>query len=280
AVNTALVAVVGANNLRAVVRLAHTQRHLAAVGAMGANRRHVVHFPGTRLIAIAAAGERAHGAHVDAHAALLAVQMVAAVGRDDRADAAILDAQRPHIHAFAAHADAAIAEDAAGAVEVDRGRPLLLFAVVLGLDVEAFAGAVLEGHVLQFALAARIANGAVEGMIAEQQLDGRFARLGNLFRLGDEHLALGYRGGAGGLQLGHFFLAHDAHAARGLQAEPGVVAESRNLNARLAARLDEQRSRGSCQLLSIDCEGYVCHVPRLLSTDSPKNAVILSEVRA
>ena len=226
---------------------------------MRANRRHVVHLPGPRLVAITAAGKRAHGAHVDAHAALLAIEMVAAVGRNDRGDAAILHAQRPHIHAFAAHADAAIAEDAAGAVEVDRGRPLLLFAVVLGLDVEAFAGAVLEGHVLQFALAARIANGAVERMIAEQQLDGRFARLGNLFRLGDEHLALGHGGGASGLQLRHFFLAHDAHAARGLQAEPRVVAESWNLDAHLAARLDEQRSRGSCQLLSIDCEGYVWH---------------------
>ncbi len=139
------------------------------------------------------------------------------VGRDDGADAAVLHAERPDIHAFAAHAHAAIAEDAAGAVEEDGRRPLLLFAVLLGLGVEALAGAVLEGHVLQFALAAGIADRAVEGMIAEQQLDGGFAGLGDFRRFGDEDLALGDRGGAGGLQLGNFLLAHHAHAAGGLE---------------------------------------------------------------
>ena len=73
-------------------------------------------------------------------------------------------------------------------------------------------------------------------------------------------LALGDRGRAGGLQLAHLLLAHHAHAARRLQAEPRVVAEGRNLDARLAAGLNQQRPRGSGQRLSIDCEGYVCHL--------------------
>ena len=259
AVDAALVAVVGADNLRAVVGLAHAQRHLAAVGAMRANGGDVVHLPGPRLVAIAAAGQRAHRANVDAHAALLAVELVAAVGRDDRADAAVLHAQRPHVHAFAAHAHAAVAEDAARTVIVDGRGPLLLFAMLLGFGVEALARAVLEGHVLQFALAAGIADRAVKRVVAEQQLNGGLARLGNFSRLGDEDLALGYGGGAGGLQLAHFFLAHHAHAAGGLEAEAGVVTESRNLDARLAAGVNQQRPRGSRQLLSIDCEGYVCH---------------------
>ena len=93
--------------------------------------------------------------------------------------------------------------------------------MLLGLGVEAFARAVLEGHVLQLALAAGIADRAVERMIAEQQLNGGLARLRNFRRLGDEDLALGDGRGAGGLQLGHFFLAHHAHAAGCLQAEPG-----------------------------------------------------------
>jgi hypothetical protein len=79
-------------------------------------------------------------------------------------------------------------------------------------------------------------------------------------RLGDEDLALGHGGGAGGLQLGHFFLAHDAHAAGGLQAQAGVITEGRNLDARLAAGVNQQRPRGSGELLSIDDEGYVWHV--------------------
>ena len=259
AVDAALVAIVGANNLGAVVGLAHAESDLAAVGAMGADGGDVVHLPGPRFVAIAAAGERAHGAHVDAHAALFAVELVAVVGDDDGVGAAVVDAQRPHVHAFAAHADAAVAEDAARAVVEDGGRPLLLVAMMLGLGVEAFAGAVLEGHVLQLALAARVADGAVERVVAEEQFDGGLARLRDLGRLGDEDLAFGDRGGAGGLQLGNFFLAHDAHAAGGLEREAGIVAEGRNLDAGLAAGVNEQRSRGSGELLSVDSEGYVGH---------------------
>jgi hypothetical protein len=66
-------------------------------------------------------------------------------------------------------------------------------------------------------------------------------------------------GGAGGLQLGHFFLAHDAHAAGGLQREAGVVAEGGNLDARALAGLDEQRARGCGELLAVYGEGYVSH---------------------
>ncbi len=123
----------------------------------------------------------------------------------------------------------------------------------------AFAGAVLEGHVLQFALAAGIADGAVERMVAEEQFDGGLARLRDLRRFGDEDLAFGDGGGAGGLQLGNFFLAHDAHAAGGLQREAGIVAEGRDLDAGLAAGVNEQRARGSGELFSVDCEGYVGH---------------------
>jgi hypothetical protein len=56
-------------------------------------------------------------------------------------------------------------------------------------------------------------------------------------------LAFGDRGGAGGLELGHFFLADDAHAAGGLQAEAGIVAEGGDLDAGFAAGIDEQ---GAC----------------------------------
>ena len=227
---------------------------------MRADSGDMIHLPGPRFVAIAAAGERAHGANVDAHAALFAVELVVPyIGDDHRVCAAVLHAERPHIHAFAAHADAAVAEDAARAVVKDGRRPLLLVAMVLGLGVEAFARAILEGHVLQFALAAGIADGAVERVVAEEQLDRGLARLRDFGRLGDEDLAFGDGGGAGGLQLGNFFLAHDAHAAGGLQREAGIVAESRNLDAGLAARVNEQRSRGRGELFSVDCEGYVGH---------------------
>ena len=136
AVDAALVAVVAAQNLRAVIDAAHAQGGLASVAAVGADGGDVVHLPGAGFVTIGARGERADRADVDAHAALFAVQMIALVGGDDAGDAAVLHPQRPDVHAFAAHAHAAIAEDAARPVEEDHRGPLLFFAVLLGLDVE------------------------------------------------------------------------------------------------------------------------------------------------
>ena len=82
AVDAALVAIVGANDFRAVVGLAHAERDLAAVGAVCADGGDVIHLPGAGFVAIAAAGERAHGANVDAHAALFAVELLPAVVRE------------------------------------------------------------------------------------------------------------------------------------------------------------------------------------------------------
>ena len=203
--------------------------------------------------------KRADGAGVDAHAALLAVDVGEVVGRqlrgdvggDDGGAAAVLDAEREDVHAFAAHAHAAVAEDAARAVEVDDGGPLLLFAVVLGLGVEAVGCAVLEGHVLQLALAAGVADGAVERVVAEQQLQRGLAGLRDLRGLGLDDHAFGDRRGAGGLELRHLLDADDAHAAGGLEREAGVVAEGGDLDAGGLAGIDEQRARGGGELFAV-----------------------------
>ncbi len=182
--------------------------------------------------------------------------------------AAVLNAQRPDIHAFAANADAAVAQNAARAVEVHHRRPLLLVAMVLHVHELRFGGAVLEGHVLQFALAAGIAHRAVERMVGEQQLEHRLARLLDLVALGGDHHALGDRRGARGLQLGHLLDFHQAHAAGALQREAGVIAERRHLDARALAGLNEQRPRGNGELLAVDSEGYVSHKNQLLATST------------
>ena len=175
------------------------------------------------------------------------------------ARAAVLDAQRPHVHAFAANAHAAVAEDAARAIEVDDRRPLLLFAMVLDVDELRFGGAVLEGHVLQFALAAGVADRAIQRMIAEQQFQHRLARLPDFVGLGGDDHALGDRRGARGLQLRHLLDFHQAHAAGALQGQTGVVAERRHLDARALAGFDQQRARGRGELLAVDRNVYVCH---------------------
>src|SRR6185312_9769829 len=160
AVDAGLIAVVAANDFRTFRDGADAERRLAAVAAVGAYGGDVVHLPRACLVAIGAGGQRADRAGIDAHAALFAVEvgdvfgreLCGHVGRDHRAAAAVLDAEREDVHTLAAHAYAAVAEDAARAVEVDDRRPLLFLAVVLGLGVEALGRAVLEGHVLQLAL--------------------------------------------------------------------------------------------------------------------------------
>src|SRR3981081_2453650 len=105
AIDPALVAVVTADDLRAGVAAAHAERRLASVPAVGADRAHMFHLPRTRLVAIGARSKRADRADVDAHPALFAVEMIFLIRRDDRTHAAILDAERPHVHAFSADAN-------------------------------------------------------------------------------------------------------------------------------------------------------------------------------
>src|SRR5512140_3100288 len=104
----------------------YTQRRLAFVAAVRADRADVVYLLRPRLVAIGAAGQCADGADVDAHAALFALQVVFFIGCDDAGDATILHPERPHVHALAAHAHAAVAQNATRAVEVHHRRPLLL----------------------------------------------------------------------------------------------------------------------------------------------------------
>src|ERR1051326_6498674 len=250
AVDSALVAIVAAHNLHAGISAAHAQRSLAAIAAVRACRGHVVHLPRTRLIAIRARRQRAHRAYVNAHAALFAFEVIIAVGRNGRSRAAVLYAQRPHVHAFAADAHAAIAQNAAWTVEIDYRQPLLLVAVLLELHVLRFRGAVAERHVLQFALAARVTYRAIQRMVAQQDLHHALARLLYFVAVGTNHHSIGDGNGARGLQLGHLLNAHQAHPARALQRKVRVIAERGNFDARALAGFDQQGARRRGDLLA------------------------------
>ena len=66
------------------------------------------------------------------------------------------------------------------------------------------------------------------------------------------------------MQLGHLLHFHQAHAAGGLQREPFVVAEGRNLDADLLGGVDDQRSGGRLDLAAVDRElDRVSHVSPL-----------------
>src|SRR5579864_929216 len=105
-VDSGMVAIVGAKDLV----VANREGGLAAIRAMRARRAEILHLPGARLIAICAAGERADGADVNAHAALFARKLARFVGNDDRSDAARADAESLYVHALIANANAAEAQ--------------------------------------------------------------------------------------------------------------------------------------------------------------------------
>ncbi len=250
AVDAGAVAIVAANDLV----VARADRSLAAVGAVGADGADVLHFPGARLIPISTAGERSDRADVDAHAAFVALEMIADVGRDLGDGATVDDAERADAHAFVADAHAAEAEDATRAIVEDDGRPLFFVDVQLVFGEAAFAGSVAKDHVLQFALAAFVADGAIERMVGEEEFERGLAGGCYLRGFGADDHAFGNRKRAGGHQLRHLLDFDQAHAAGGLQGEAFVIAEGGDFDAVLLGGVDHERAWGGFDCLAVDGE--------------------------
>ena len=91
---------------------------------------------------------------------------------------------------------------------------------------------VANRQILQLALAALVANRAIEGVVDKQKLHHRLLRLDSFIALGANHHALGHRRGAGGHGLGGFFNIHQTHTAIGRNAELLVVTKMRDVRAR------------------------------------------------
>src|SRR5947208_3817245 len=195
AVHAGVVAIVGADDLV----IADGERRLASVAAVVADSARVGKLPGPRLVAVSAAGKRAHRANVDAHAALFALKFLAPVGDDFAVRGARPDAVGVHVHALVADADAAVAKNAARPVVVDEVRELLLLVVQLALHEARLRSAIAEDHVLELAFAAFVADGTVERVVGEQELEHRLAGVRDLVVLGVDHHPIGYYGRASGL---------------------------------------------------------------------------------
>src|ERR1051326_4101440 len=224
---------------------------------MRADGANVLHFPWAGLVAVSAGGQRADWTDVDAHAAFFTVQMVAFIGSDHGTGAAELYAERRYIHAFTADAHAAVTKNAARTIKEDHGRPLLLFFMKLAFHIARFRRTIFKSHVLQFAFAAGIADRAIQRMVAEKQFDHRLARLANFVGVRGHNHAVSNRHRAGGLELRHFFNAHQAHAAGGLKRKSRVVTERRDFNTHGLASLNQECARRRTDLLAVNSDGYV-----------------------
>ena len=170
---------------------------------------------------------------------------------------------------LAGEAGAAGAEHAALPVQQHRLGDLdRLLVAALGLDEARLPRPVGQGLVLERALAALVAHGAVERVVDQQQLEvALLAGPGHLGgELGLDHHAVGHRGGAGGQRLALAGHLDQALAAGAQGGEQPVVAEAGDDRAQLLGGADHQRARGDLELGVVDGD---LHGGRLVGHGAP-----------
>ncbi len=178
------------------------------------------------------------------------------VGGDERVGAALGEHELVVLGDLLREAHAAVAEDAALAVDRDHRRELeRLDEVALGLDETGAPEPPAEGDVLQRALAALVAHGAIERMVDEQELDDRVLRMAHAvgLRVHDHPVLDGRR--TRGLELRHALDLDQAHAAGAHRlAQLGLVAEVGDLDVPEPGRVDQHRPFDRAHLAAVDRE--------------------------
>ena len=222
--------------------------------------------------------EEVQGGRVES-ADLLAHEVV--VLRGSRATASALQVHEHVARDFLTEAHAALAQDAALAIEQDLGgQAQRLLERALGVREAGLAAALRERLILQGALAALVADRAVQRVVDEQELHdaalGAVDHLGGVLRL-DDHargdglrtrgLGLGHEAQLARVAVGHADL-DQALAARGHGGQQRVVAETRDPDAGLLGRADHERALGDRNLNVVD--GDVDHFGRVAHRPPPR----------
>ena len=226
----------------------------AAVLAHGVRRREVER---PRDETVRLGGERSDRADLHRVAGERRTEVLARCDRHAFGRASSEQLDEPVAADLVAETRAARAQHTAFAVELDerRERDRLLVRPPR-LRVPALAGAERHRLVLQRALAAPVADRAVERVVQEQELEVR--------HLGTVRLVRGVLGpnGHAGRDLGRarreeLALAFDLHVAlpaRADRIEEGVVAEPRDLDPEVLGGPDDQRPLRDADLLAVDGE--------------------------
>ena len=207
----------------------------AALGAQAALARQLVEVPDPRGVQEVAVLEGAHGADFHGVERERVVDRLAREYVDHGVVAAVDEAEFTGPADFIGHADAARALDAAGAPDGDLVAEQFDVRGVL-LEVELAGGvAVVEGVVLQAALAGLVALGAVERVVDQLEVHDAGAHLLDVRRLGEDLQAVLHDVGAGGghhlhghelvAALDHLARLDEAHAAVAADGQARVVAE-------------------------------------------------------
>ncbi|MCW0449263.1 hypothetical protein NB706_002097 [Xanthomonas sacchari] len=236
---------------------AHVQEQVGAHRVVVAQRLARHQFPGPRAELEHLVGQRADRAHVDHVAGQLGGQRLAVVGTDLQVLAAVHAAQLVGAGDVRGEAHAARALDAAGHLGGDQRPDVLVRHHALALVEAADRAAIAQRHVLQLALAALIADRAVQRMVDQQEFHDAALVLQRLVAAGLHLHAVHDRRGAGRRRLGRLLDVDQAHAAVGRDRQLLVVAEARDRNAGLVGGLDDHRALRHDQRLAVDLDGHM-----------------------
>ena len=222
---------------------AHRRVDVAADGAETADGRHVLNVPRPCLEAELGRRERADRAELDHVARERRPVRIALERRNLGVGTTVSRHELVVFGNVRRESRAAITENAALAVERDQRRNRdRLFERDLRERHPCPARAIAEREVLQWALAALVAHGAVERVVDEDELERRVLPLGRPLgegcRLHDHPVLRGER--AACLELRQPFDLDEAHPTRAHgRPEPRLVAEDRDLDPGGSGRLDE-----------------------------------------
>ena len=194
--------------------VADGEADVALARAERADRAGLLDVPGPGAEAVGVGGQRPDRAELGDVAVEGGDVGAVVEGADVAAVAALQQLQLRVLGDLLAEAHAAVAEDAALAVDRDQRRERQrLLEVALGVGEAAVPGSPAHRDVLQRALAALVADRAVERVVDEQELDHRALRLLDLLGAGVDDHPVADRGRAGGLQLRHPLDLDQAHPA-------------------------------------------------------------------
>ena len=211
-------------------------------------------------------GQRADRADIDEVALQLRGQRLLQIGRDLHVLAAAGRAHFRRAGDFGGEADAARALDAAVHRGLDQRAEIFVLDRALVLGEARGVDAVAHRLVLQIALAALVADRAIQRMVDQQKFHHAFARLLHHRRTRRDFRRLALRAGpavahAPGAACDRLRAAlhlDQAHPAIAGDRQPLVVAEARNFGARGLARLQQRVLRGHIDLFAVDDEFGHC----------------------
>jgi len=234
---------------------------VAAAGAAGADRRRLLQVPDAATESEVPAGQRADGADVHDVGRIAIVELAAGEDVDLGVVAAVEDRHLVGLGDFAGETHAPRTEDAPFLVQHDPaadGRGLLV------LDHFVFGKpAVVPAHqhvvFLEAAFAGLVADGAVHGVVDEQELEHVADRLADAVVVGPDHHAVAHRRAARDLQLRDALDLHQAHPAVARDRQAGMVAVVGDVNAVVKGGLQDRLAGYGLDGASVDGDGDLVH---------------------